>query len=155
MVVRIHRGQLASLSVNRGVAIDARTSDGSTALSGAAVEGDTVMVGFLLARGATLNLPGDTGSKALAGAQDMQHTEFARTLLQRGAKPVCYARELAVLDSTIASRDTAFNVILAHYDGLQRSWLQRDARLQDSLLALMSIRTHSCPAHPGTWRDAK
>jgi ankyrin repeat protein len=72
--------------LEQGVDVNAKTTDGSTALMGAAIYGHTDMVKFLLEQGADVNAKANNGFTALKGAKRMGHAEIIRMLNKAGAK---------------------------------------------------------------------
>lgn len=71
--------------LNAGANIDARTSEGVTALMYAAQGGDAMMTELLLLNGADPSLVPDNGLQALHGAVLNNHLEIARRLVGAGA----------------------------------------------------------------------
>lgn len=72
----------------QGVEVDAQSSDGDTALRGAATAGRAQMVRYLLSRGADPNRAGGILSRTpLMNAAEMGHREVAELLLAGGADP--------------------------------------------------------------------
>jgi ankyrin repeat protein len=72
--------------LQRGLSIDARDRDGSTALQGAAVGGQIEVVEYLVAHGANPNLRNDFGNTALDNAREMKRPTVVWYLEHHGAK---------------------------------------------------------------------
>jgi hypothetical protein len=72
--------------LQRGLSIDARDRDGSTALQGAAVGGQIEVVEYLVAHGANPNLRNDFGNTALDNAREMKRPKVVSYLERHGAK---------------------------------------------------------------------
>lgn len=69
-----------------GVPVNTRNEDGSTALYGAAVEGQMPVIRYLVEHGADLNIKNKFGSTALGAAREMNRAEAIRYLESHGAK---------------------------------------------------------------------
>jgi len=143
-----HQYGLVRTLLAKGVDINAVGEDSGTALSAAAVEGDSVMLAYLLSHGANLTGRPDSGSHALEGALDMRHPAMAVLLLRQGAKPVCFPKKLAAMDSESATSDSGLRALLHEDDSTIRVLIDRDSRLQDSLLAALNITTPPCGEPP-------
>lgn len=72
--------------LERGVPVDSRTEDGSTALYAAAVQGQIPILRYLLAHGADPNVHNSFGSTPLGAAREMKHPRAAEYLIRHGAK---------------------------------------------------------------------
>lgn len=70
---------------DHGVPVDARDSDGNTALMLAAYHGQLATVGALIERGADLDLPNDRGQAPIAGAIFKGEDEVVVALRNAGA----------------------------------------------------------------------
>ena len=82
---RNNGGDLARALKSKGVSIDARVEDGSTALIIASNAGQTNAVRNLLLLGANINAKSKNGLTALLGAADEGHHEIVQILLENGA----------------------------------------------------------------------
>lgn len=82
-------GRRVRALLDRGVSANARSTEGSTALYTAAVQGEAWAVGELLAAGASPNAvpPGDEDGTPLCGAASFGHHHVLRALLLAGADP--------------------------------------------------------------------
>jgi ankyrin repeat protein len=78
---------LVQLLKSKGVSIDARTEDGSTALIVASNTGRTDAVKMLLSLGANPNARANNGWTPLLGAADEGYQEVVKLLLEGGADP--------------------------------------------------------------------
>ncbi|MBF0550416.1 MAG: ankyrin repeat domain-containing protein [Deltaproteobacteria bacterium] len=78
---------LVKYLITKGISVDARAEDGSTALMIASNRGRNDVVLALLSLGADPNAVAQTGWTALLGAADHGHTEVFKTLLAHGANP--------------------------------------------------------------------
>jgi Ankyrin repeats (many copies) len=79
-----YRGVVAAL-VDRGLPVDARTSDGQTSLHAAAVAGKVDVLRDLIARGADVNAVNDSGDSPLEEAESLHHADAAALLRAHGA----------------------------------------------------------------------
>lgn len=72
--------------IQRGVHVNARNKNGSTAVHAAAVEGQVAILEYLISRGADLNIKNDFGHTALDNAREMKREGAARYLVTHGAR---------------------------------------------------------------------
>ncbi|MCJ1435564.1 hypothetical protein MMC27_004938 [Xylographa pallens] len=96
--------QMAQLLLNAGAAIDVVDGQNRTALEIACRENQFEMAQFLLCAGANV----ETDSGALLGASSLENAEFARLLLNHGAKPTCNALGQACA----AGRETTVQLLI-------------------------------------------
>jgi signal transduction histidine kinase len=80
-----HERLVTALLAN-GVAVNAPTKEGSTALHAAAISGETRMVQLLIARGADVNAVNRYGDSPLANAESSDQREVAELLRAQGAQ---------------------------------------------------------------------
>ena len=87
LLMSADRGQLklVRMLVERGVSVDAYTTEGVTALMYAAQSGDIDMVKYLLEKGAELDKKPLNGISALTGAARVDNYEVVKLLLDAGA----------------------------------------------------------------------
>jgi hypothetical protein len=82
-------GNLATVQafLDRGVDVNARNRDGSTALHAAAVQGQVAVLRSLLEHGADPRIRNDFGHTALDDARSMKREEAVRLLMRHGKVP--------------------------------------------------------------------
>ncbi len=91
MIESIHHGNVTAVInlLNAGVPVDEATSDGTTPLYLASVQGQTEIVSVLLERGADPNVEsrGESEGTPLCAAASWGHTDIVKELLDHGADP--------------------------------------------------------------------
>ncbi|MBF0552113.1 MAG: ankyrin repeat domain-containing protein [Deltaproteobacteria bacterium] len=93
---------LVKYLIMKGISVDGRTEDGSTALMIAANWGRTDVVVTLLSLGADPNAVSRTGWTALLGSADGGHSEVVKTLLAHGADP---NQKLLIKDAAMLAQE--------------------------------------------------
>jgi hypothetical protein len=81
-------GDLATVKalLDRGVDVNARNTNGTTALYGAAVEGQVAVIEYLLGNGADKDIRNSVGQSVVEAARSMNHADAVHLLRAHGAK---------------------------------------------------------------------
>ena len=80
--------RLVTALLEEGVAVSARTRDGSTALHGAAASGEVKLVELLITHGADVNAVNRYGNSPLANAESSGYGQVAEFLRRHGAESI-------------------------------------------------------------------
>jgi cytohesin len=123
------------LLLERGAAVDAADSSGSTALGEAASKGHDDVVELLIAHGASVNVRnGDTGATPLHEAAVKGHVEVVQVLLRHGADPAATDKAGATpLDEALRYRQSkVVGLLMDKTGGFSGASAMR--QLQDAVL---------------------